>query len=162
MYSKIKIAGHPLHVMLVGFPVTFYTATFICFIIHYANADPFWFKVAVIANCAGVVTALLAAIPGFIDWLNIPKIKKAKRTGILHMLLNVSTLTVLSINLYLQYPKWNDAAPDAAPALLLTGLGFILTIMAGFLGWSLVQKHHIGVALTDEQQRIDPFEGVNT
>ena len=160
MYSKIKIAGHPLHVMLVPFPIAFYTASMICYISYSCNLDTFWFKVALVSNYAGVITAAIAALPGFIDWLNIPKIKKAKKTGLMHMLCNVVALLLFAINLYVQCQKWDDAKPDATSAIALTVLGFTLTIIAGFLGWSMVQKHHIGVLLTEEQQKIDPQDGV--
>ncbi|MGQ0826979.1 MAG: DUF2231 domain-containing protein [Bacteroidota bacterium] len=160
MFSKIKIAGHPLHAMLVPFPVAFYTATMVCFISYSNCLDPFWFKVAVKANCAGVITAVIAALPGFIDWLFIPKERRAKKVGLMHMLCNVVALLLFAINLYLQAPKLNEPLPEESPAILLTVLGFVLTLVAGFLGWSLVQKHHVGVLLTPEQQQIDPPDGV--
>lgn len=160
MYSKVKIGKHPLHVMLVGFPVAFYTAAFVCFICYNLHDDIFSFKTAVASNAAGVIMAALAALPGFIDWLNIPGNKRAKKVGINHMLCNVGALVLFAINLYMQYPKWNDVQPDASPAIVLTGIGFVLTLIAGFLGWSLVQNHHIGVSLTQAQQDIEPVDGV--
>lgn len=160
MYSKIKIAGHPLHAMLVPFPVAFYTATLVCFITYACNMDIFWFKVALKANWAGAATAALAALPGFIDWLNIPKIKKAKKTGLSHMLCNVTALLLFSLNIYIQCQHMDELQPSATMAIIITGAGFVLTLIAGFLGWSLVQKHHIGVSLTEEQQKIDPVDGV--
>jgi uncharacterized membrane protein len=160
MYSKIKIAGHPLHVMLVGFPVAFYTAAFVSFACYHTNQNPFWFKMAVTANIAGVVMALVAAIPGFVDWLNIPSTKRAKRVGVVHMLCNVTALLLFAINAYVQYQKWDDIQPNESPAILLTGLGFVLTLVAGYLGWALVQSHHVGVLLTDEQKRMEPLDGV--
>jgi uncharacterized membrane protein len=161
MYSKIKIAGHPLHAMLVPFPVAFYAATLVCFIMYSSNMDVFWFKVAVKANIAGVATAALAALPGFIDWLNIPKVKKAKKVGVAHMLCNVAALGLFGLNIYLQCDHINDPQPEATTGIGLSAAGFALTLVAGFLGWSLVQKHHIGVSLTAEQQKIDPVDGVN-
>ncbi|OQP57754.1 hypothetical protein A3860_09000 [Niastella vici] len=145
MYSKIKIAGHPVHPMLVAFPVAFYTAALVCYIVYNSNSNPFWFKVAVVANIAGVAMAALAAIPGFIDWLNIPTDSKAKKTGIYHMLCNVAALVCFGIAALVEYKKWDDATPSLGLAIPLTALGFILTLAAGFLGWTLVQKHHVGV-----------------
>lgn len=161
MYSKIKIAGHPLHAMLVPFPVTLYTATLVCFITYACTMDLFWFNVALKANWAGVFTAALAALPGFIDWLYIPKARKAKKIGVTHMLCNVVALVLFSLNVYLQCQQADVMEPDATMAIVLSSAGFILTLIAGFLGWSLVQKHHIGVMLTPEQQKIDPKNGVN-
>lgn len=161
MYSKIKIAGHPLHAMLVPFPVAFYTATMVCFLMYHSNSDPFWLKVAMKANIAGVATAALAALPGFIDWLNIPNEKKAKKVGIAHMLCNVTALVLFGLNLVIQFQNNdNEGTVNVTSAIVLTVAGFILTLVAGFLGWSLVQKHHIGVSLTKEQQNIDPLDGV--
>ena len=65
MYSKIKLFGHPIHPMLVGFPVTLYTATLVSYLIYGASGDAFWFRVGLAANFAGVAMALLTAIPGF-------------------------------------------------------------------------------------------------
>jgi uncharacterized membrane protein len=160
MESKVKIAGHPIHPMIVAYPVAFYTATLVSFIVYNANANVFWFRVGVVANYAGVIMAVVAAIPGFIDWLGINKQRPAKKTGLNHMLSNVTALIVFGINLYLQCPKWNETQPDSSPAILLSAIGMILTLIAGFLGWSLVQKHHIGVSLTPEQERMEPLDGV--
>ena len=92
MYSKVKIAGHPVHPMLIAFPVAFYTAALVCYIVYNNNDNPFWFKVALVANVAGVAMAALAAIPGFIDWLFIPPDSSAKKTGLFHMVCNVLAL----------------------------------------------------------------------
>jgi len=162
MYSKIKIAGHPIHPMLVAFPVAFYTAAVVCYIVYGANQNPFWFRVGVVANGAGIVMAVVAALPGFIDWLAIPAAKKAKRVGLNHMLCNVGALLLFAINFFIQQPKWNEAQPDSSPSVILTVIGLVLTVTAGFLGWSLIQNHHVGVSLTEEQQRLEPTDGVST
>ena len=161
MYSKVKIFSHPLHVMLVGFPVAFYTATLICFIIFHCHLDVFWFKVAVVANMAGVVSAAAAALPGFIDWLNIPSAKGAKKVGMYHMFCNVGALLLFAVNLFLVYPKWDEIQPESIIPIMLTSIGFALTLVAGFLGWTLVQNHHIGISLTIEQQKAEPMDGVS-
>jgi uncharacterized membrane protein len=161
MESKIKIAGHPLHPMIVAYPVALYTAALVCYIVYGSSGNPFWFKVAITANVSGVVMALIAAIPGFIDWLNISKIRRAKKVGLNHMLCNVLALLIFAFNAYLQCSKWDSEKPDSSTAIILSVLGMIVTLIAGFLGWSLVQKHHIGVSLTAEQERLEPNDGVN-
>jgi uncharacterized membrane protein len=154
MYSKVKIFGHPIHPMLVGFPVAFYTATLVCYIVYNSNQDPFWFRVAVVANTAGAVMAGVAAIPGFIDWLAIPSDSRAKKTGLFHMLCNVLALVCFAIAAWQGCPKWNDVNPSPGLAIPLTAVGFILTLAAGFLGWTLVQKHHVGVDIEHPAQRL--------
>lgn len=151
MYSKVKIAGHPVHPMLIAYPVAFYTAALVCYIVYNSNDNPFWFKVAVVANIAGAVMAALAAIPGFIDWLFIPADSRAKKTGLLHMFSNVIALVLYGIAAWIGCAKWDDPAPELGLAIPLTAVGFLLTLIAGFLGWTLVQKHHVGVDINEKE-----------
>ena len=154
MYSKAKIFGHSIHPMLVGFPVAFYTATLVCYIAYNSNNDPFWFKVAVVANIAGVVMAALAAIPGLIDWIFIPPDSRAKKTGLFHMITNILALVSFGITAWMHCPKWDETHPSLELAIPLTALGFLLTMIAGFLGWTLVQKHHVGIDIDHSRTKI--------
>jgi uncharacterized membrane protein len=157
MYSKVKLAGHPVHPMLVSFPIALYTATLVCMATYAANDNPFWFRAGWYANAAAVVTAIVAALPGFIDWaVGIPRGTAAKKTGLAHMLLNVTALILFAANVFVLRPELDAALPRLGPGLVLPILGFAATLIAGFLGWRMVQKHHVGVDLTPEQERIDP------
>jgi uncharacterized membrane protein len=157
MYSKVKVAGHPLHPMLVGLPVTLYLATLVCFAAAALGADPFWYRVAVYANLAGVVTAAVAAVPGFIDWaFGVPRGTPAKATGLAHMAFNVLALAAFAANLFLTWRHRFDPLPPVGLSVLLPGVGVVLTAAAGFLGWKMVQTHHVGVDLTPEQERLEP------
>lgn len=160
MYSKIKIAGHPLHPILIAYPIAFYTSTLACFIVYQYNMHEFWFKAALLSNAAGVATAVVAALPGFIDWLFIPSEKKAKNVGVKHMLYNVSALVLFGINLLMEYKKLHADHHDAKIAIIITAAGLLLTTVGGFLGGELMQHHHIGISLTEEQERIEPLDGV--
>jgi len=157
MYSKAKILGHPLHPMLVGFPVAFYTGTLVSFIVYAATGNVLWFRVGCIANWAGVAMAAVAAVPGFIDWFfGIPRATAAKRTGLIHMGLNVTSLLSFIINGVLAMNHWDEAFPPTGTGIVFSAIGVLLTLPAGFLGWSLVQDHHVGVQLTAEQERVEP------
>jgi uncharacterized membrane protein len=125
--------------------VAFYTAALVGYIVYGNNADPFWYKLAYVANVAGAVMALVAALPGFIDWLNIPSGSQPKRTGVSHMICNVLALGLFATNAWMQCKQWAEAQPTLGLSIPLTGVGFALTMVAGFLGWTLVQKHHVGI-----------------
>lgn len=156
MYSRAKLLGHPIHPMLVGFPVAFYALTLVTYVTYGATDDPFWLRIGIVANLAGVITAAAAAIPGFIDWaFGIPSGHPAKATGLQHMLLNVGALAFFAIDAALQAGRWSDPEPGSLVAVALAVVGFGLTLGAGFLGWKLVGEHHVGVALTREQERLD-------
>lgn len=161
MYSKAKILGHPVHPMLVAFPVAFYVSTLAAFIVYAASTNPFWFRMATILNWAGVAMAAVAAVPGTIDWATgIPRRTEAKRTGLLHAGLNVMALVFFLINAIVYTAHWDELLPPAGTGIVLSAIGVLFTLPAGFLGWSLVQDHHVGVRLTPEQERLEPLNPV--
>ncbi len=145
MQSKIKILGHPVHPMLVPFPIAFYTATMVCTIVYASNGNTFWFHVAFIANCAAIVMATVAILPGLIDWLAIPELSDAKSTGLKHMVANVFSLGCFVANAAVNYTKLSAAHPPVQGPLMLTIAGFLIMLYAGFKGWKMVQTYHIGV-----------------
>jgi uncharacterized membrane protein len=163
MFSKVKVMGHPLHPMLIAFPVAFYTACFVCFITYQSTGNVFWFRVGYVANVAGVVMAVVAAIPGFIDWaFGIPAENRAKKTGLIHLSLNVVSLVLFALCAWIMSGRFTDTTPDANIGVLLSGIGFVLTLGAGYYGWTLVQTHHVGVELTPSQEQLEPAESTTT
>jgi uncharacterized membrane protein len=70
--------------------------------------------------------------------------------------LNVLALIVFAACAAVQLSRWNELLPSATSAIILTLVGFALTGAAGYFGWTLVQKHHVGVDLTPEQERLEP------
>ncbi|WP_073945960.1 DUF2231 domain-containing protein [Streptomyces kebangsaanensis] len=154
MYSKATVAGHPVHPMLIGFPVAFYTGTLAGFAVYAATGHQFWLNLAIALNVVGVGSALLAALPGFVDWsFGIPRGSAAKTVGLAHAGLNVAALVLFAISLGTYVTHWNGPATGTTPGLALTSAGVACTIAAGFLGWTLVQDYHVGIHLTPGQAR---------
>jgi uncharacterized membrane protein len=153
MLSKARIAGHPIHPMLIAFPVALYVATVVTLLVHVATGDSFWFRVALWSNIAGVVMAAVAAVPGLIDLLSLPRHSRPRGTGFRHAGFNVLALILFAISAGILirnaggtlevatgHYHFNVAAP-----LVLSILGVLSTLAAGWLGWTLVQTHHVGV-----------------
>jgi uncharacterized membrane protein len=160
MQSKIRLFGHPVHPMLVPFPVAFYTATMVCSIVYASNGDTFWFRVAFIANCAALVMAAVAILPGLIDWMAIPELTDAKTTGLKHMVANVFTLGFFTANAAVNFTKLDDPHPPVQSSIMLTSFGFLVMLYAGFKGWRLVQTHHIGIDAPSDEEIPDVAEEV--
>src|SRR4051812_20172996 len=108
MYSKVKLFGHPIHPMMVAYPIAFYTAALVCYVVYKYNQEAFWFKVAYVANLAGIIMAAVAALPGFIDWLFIPSNTGAKKTGVFHLICNVIALLLFAGAFFTVKGQWND------------------------------------------------------
>jgi uncharacterized membrane protein len=146
MYSKVKIAGHPVHPMLVAFPVALYTATAVLLIVYQVTGDFYWLRTGVLTNAAGVIAAAVAAVPGFIDFImGIPRGTRASATARNHALLNVTALVLFVVNLFVIRHGWSGPIENSGIGVLLSLLGVGATLGAGWFGWKLVQTHHVGV-----------------
>lgn len=154
MYSKATVAGHPLHPMLISFPVASYTGTLVGFAVYAATGTQFWLNLAIALNVVGVGSALLAALPGAVDWaFGIPRGSAAKTVGLAHAGLNVAALGLFAGSLGTYVTHWNGPATGTTLGLALSSAGLACTLAAGFLGWMLVQTYHIGIRLTPTQER---------
>ena len=147
--SVAQLMGHALHPILVAFPITFYAIATASFIAFALNAQVFWFRAAFYASLAGVVAAVIAAIPGVMDYFgSIPAGDSAKKVGRTHAGFNTLALFCYASIVAL---LWDQVTPEAiftesvtAP-MILSILGFTSTLVAGYLGGSLVQQHHVGI-----------------
>ncbi|GAA4968766.1 DUF2231 domain-containing protein [Yinghuangia aomiensis] len=155
MYSKAKIAGHPLHPMLVAYPVAGYTGTLVGLAVYASNGQQFWLNFAIAMNIAGVGGALLAALPGATDlWFGIPRGSRAQRVGRAHAAMNVVALGLFGAVLGTYVQHWDGPPPSRGTTLglALSSGGLLATMTAGFLGWMLVQTYHVGVTLNTAQE----------
>lgn len=157
MYSRIKIAGHPVHPMLIAFPVASYTGTLVGYAVYAANGHQFWLNLAIALNLIGVCAAALAALPGLADWaFGIPRDSAAKKVGMIHAGLNVIALGLFLAAVVSYAADWNGPPASATLGVVLSAIGLALTAVAGFFGWMLVQDCHVGVRLAPEQELAEP------
>ncbi len=105
-----------------------------------------------IANIAGVVMGLVAAIPGAIDRYFLPRESRAKDLANQHAVFNVISIALYAVSGAMLYMGWNDRvmvdgayALDPTMPLAFDMIGFVSMVTAGMLGWSLVHTHRVGI-----------------
>jgi uncharacterized membrane protein len=152
MYTKARIAGHPIHPALIAFPVGLYTATVVGLIVFGGTHDGFWYRASMWTSLAAVVMAGVAAIPGAIDLFTLPRHTRAFATGLKHAAFNVLALALFIITTVMLWRSYHRVASGghlafAAP-LVLSIIGLASTVVAGALGWAMVQTHHVGIRPT--------------
>jgi uncharacterized membrane protein len=142
MESKAKILGHPIHPMLIVFPLGLLATSFIFDLIGLAGGGEGFSRSAFYMIAAGVIGGLAAAIFGFVDWLAIPKGTRARRIGALHGMGNVIVTGLFVVSWAMRY-----ANPDAidGSAILLSGIAVALALVTGWLGGELVDRLGVGV-----------------
>ena len=110
MESKAKLLGHPIHPMLIVFPLGLLPVAAIFDIIYLYTDNGHWADVSYWIIAAGVIGGLVAAVFGLIDWLGIPNGTRAKSIGLVHGLTNVVVVVLFIVSWLLRRP--NPAAPD--------------------------------------------------
>jgi uncharacterized membrane protein len=140
--STARIAGHPLHPMLIPFPLTFFVSALVTDILYLQTGDAGWATGSWWLLLAGLVTAVLAAVTGFADYLGSERVRRIGWAKA-HMYGNILAVALEAANLLIRDPD---------PAAAIGGAGLILSIVAvailGFTGWAggeLVYKHGVGV-----------------
>lgn len=142
MESRVKILGHPLHQILIVFPLGLLITSVVFDGVYYFTYNPRWADISFWMIASGLVGGLLAAVPGVIDWAAIPSGTRAKAIGTLHGLGNVVVLALFGASLYL---RWDNPAAPPNVALLLSLCGVLLGAVTAWLGGELVDRLGVGV-----------------
>jgi len=129
--------------MLIPFPIAFFSATILCDIIARLTGSRDAFVLGYYLGIAGVVTAILAALPGLMDYSgSVPPASSAKKYAIWHMLSNLLVIAVFLAAWFLKRPE--GLRPEWS-TLILEAIGAGLLGFAGFLGGTLAYRFQIGV-----------------
>jgi uncharacterized membrane protein len=142
MESRVKILGHPVHQMLIVFPLGLLSTAVIFDLIHLVTRGPTWSLVSYWMIAAGIIGGLCAAVFGLADWLKIPNGTRAHRLGMLHGLGNVCVVVLFAVSWFLRRP---DPANPSAMAIIFLLIGGGLSLVTGWLGGELVDRLGVGV-----------------
>ncbi|HWE92577.1 MAG TPA: DUF2231 domain-containing protein [Tepidisphaeraceae bacterium] len=136
---------HPLHPMLVHFPIGLFVVSLVMDVASYFGAGDYaLFRGSLYLLCAGVAMGLIAAVPGFVDWMDIRRDNPAKGVGQWHMGLNLLVLLVYGISIIARF-SMTDPRRVGLP-LIITSLAAIgLLSVSGYLGGMMVYDDGIGV-----------------
>jgi uncharacterized membrane protein len=142
MESRIKFVGHPLHPILIVFPLGLLAAAVAFDIAAWVSGDNGWFNISFLLIGAGILCGLLAALPGLADWVAIPKNTRAKAIGLWHGGGNVVVLLLFAISWLIRHGR---AEVPNTGALVLSFIAVVLALITAWLGGELVDRLGVGV-----------------
>lgn len=146
MASPASLARHPVHPMLIPFPIALWVFSLVADVIFLWRGNPAWWDwIAFYTLLGGIVGGALAAVPGLIDWLALKELEVVKIAN-WHARLNVVALLIFVASFYLRTAggsRW--VGGSYAVPVLLSVVGVVLITISGWLGGELVFKHGVAV-----------------
>jgi len=142
MESRAKLLGHPIHQQLIVFPLGLLGMAIIFDLISFGTHNVRWTEIAFYMIGAGIITGLLSAVFGAIDWSAIPNNTRAKSVATTHGIGNVVVVLLFVISFYF---RWNDPANVSVIGYVFSFVGFGLALFTGWLGGELVDRLGVGV-----------------
>ncbi|HEY8224301.1 MAG TPA: DUF2231 domain-containing protein [Pyrinomonadaceae bacterium] len=154
MATRASIGGHPIHPMLVTFPIGLWVTSFALDIWYYFERNPTWLLASKFMIAAGCLGAIAAAVAGIIDWTGL-KDRRVVRIANWHARLNIAALIVFTLSLYFRMQRGGSIVGHRLTIpFLLSFVGVILVCISGWLGGEMAYRHGVGV----EVQRDTPEE----
>jgi uncharacterized membrane protein len=145
MSSPASVKKHPLHPMLVAMPIGLWVFALVCDIVAAAGGTSIWSTVARYCVGGGIVGAILAAVPGLIDYFSIDE-AAMRRIANYHLIVNSAALVVFSINLWTRFAV---SAGSYVP-LILSIVGTVGIGLGGWLGGEMVYVKGMAVEAVEK------------
>jgi uncharacterized membrane protein len=141
--STAQIGGHPLHPMLIPFPVAFLVGALASDLAFWGTRNGFWAEASLWLIGAAIVMALLAAVAGFTDFFGESRIRELNDAWY-HMIGNLTAVVIAIGNWALRYTSGTESA------ILPWGLvmSFVIVgilLFTGWKGWEMVYRHRVGI-----------------
>ncbi|MDX3893249.1 DUF2231 domain-containing protein [Pusillimonas sp.] len=141
-HTAVALGSHPLHPMVVPFPIAFLITALATDLAFLATLDEFWARLSLWLLGAGTFMGVAAGMIGAAEMLIIRSIRR-RAAAWSHFVVAVMLLSVAFLNWFM---RLSDPVSTLYPwGIGLSFLGFLLVSAAGWLGGKLVFEERVGV-----------------
>jgi uncharacterized membrane protein len=145
MASPASLKKHPIHPMLVGLPIGLWVFALVCDVMHAATGNTVWQTVAIYCFGGGIVGAVVAALPGLIDYFSIDE-AAMKRIANFHLVLNLGAVVIFAMNLWLRF----RLPAESYVPLGMSLVGVLAIGIGGWLGGEMVYVEGMAVEAVEK------------
>jgi uncharacterized membrane protein len=144
MSSPASIKNHPIHPILVAFPIGLWVFALVCDAVRLAGAGPAWSTVAMYCVAGGIAGAILAAVPGLMDYFSIDDAEMGQ-IATLHLWLNLGAIVLFALNFWSRFHFADGKLP-----FFLSLAGVVLIGFGGWLGGEMVYVKGMAVQAVEK------------
>jgi uncharacterized membrane protein len=140
--SKLSIAGHPIHPVIVTMPIGLLISALISDVVYWGTTDVFWARASFWLIVGGIISGVAAGITGMFDFVKVKRVRD-RSAGWIHMIGNIGVLLLSIINMW---TRLGDPASPIVPWGLV--LSLVIASLLGVTGWfggELTFRHKVGV-----------------
>jgi uncharacterized membrane protein len=148
--STARIGGHPIHPMLIPFPIAFLVGAFVTDLTFWSTGNAFWAVASMWLLGAALVMAVLAALAGLTDFLGDARIR-AIPDAWQHFIGNGIAVVLALITFFMRYSQGAETAIRPW-GLVLSAVVVGILLFTGWKGWEMVYRHRVAVAEAPEQR----------
>ncbi|WP_438276000.1 DUF2231 domain-containing protein [Nitrobacter sp.] len=141
--STAQVAGHPIHPMVIGFPIVCFVLTFISDLAFYVTSNQFWATASLWLLGVGLITAAIAGLTGLVDVFGDGRVSNLSDTRV-HAIGNVIAVLIALYNWYSRYEHGSSAVIPTG--VVLSGLVVLILVFTAWKGGEMVFRHRVGVA----------------
>ena len=146
--STASIGGHPIHPMLIPFPIASLVGALLTDIAYLRSGADMWASASAWLIGAGIVSALLAAVFGFIDFVGDGRIR-ALKVAWYHLIGNLLVVLLSVANFVVHLREGDEAVAGAG--IILSAIVVLLLLFTGWMGGHMVYRHGVAVSPIDEE-----------
>jgi uncharacterized membrane protein len=140
--SSVAIFGHPIHPIIVIFPIAFLSGVAGTDLGYWLTRGEFWAQASIWLLGVGLLSGVAAAVIGMFDFIRIPRARN-RQAGWLHMVLNVAVLVLSIGNFALRLA--NPETSILPTGLILSWVVATLLLVSGWYGGELMFRHKVGI-----------------
>ncbi len=156
MARGARLFGHPIHQMLIVFPLGLLATAVVFDVLQLITDNDAFATASYYMIAAGILSGLLAAVFGAIDYLAIPTGTRAFKTALTHMALNLTVVALFAVGLALRHGELDDPDGTSVGLLVLSAVALAVLGVSGWLGGVLTYRY--GVRVVDEATQGDAYE----
>ncbi len=140
--SKLSIAGHPIHPVIVTMPIGLLISALISDVVYWVTSDLFWASASFWLIVGGIISGVAAGLTGMVDFVKIKRVRN-RSAGWIHMIGNIGVLLLSIINMWTRLG--DPVAPILPWGLVLSLIVASLLGVTGWFGGELTFRHKIGI-----------------
>jgi uncharacterized membrane protein len=162
MRDGLRVRGHPVHPMLIAFPIGLLMLAPVWDALGWIRDEPMWWAIGFWTSAAGLALGVLASVAGFVDLLALPDGSRAGRVAVNHMMVMCCALGAFFISVMLRNGVAALHGGKLATVFALDAFGCATLVVGGWLGGELVFRHGVGHVRSREAGAEPPTAGAAT